>query len=97
MAGGQRAGVTPGVHDIGADPLFADVELHLDPASPCIDAADDAPAPDDDLENVPRPQDGDGDAIAISHRHLSSPGWPGLQMRSTPDGIHQDGLLPRGR
>jgi len=65
------AGVMTGTHDISADPLFADLahypwDVHLTPGSPCIDTANDAQAPPDDRDNIPRPQDGDGDTIAVS-------------------------------
>jgi hypothetical protein len=53
-----------GTGNIDADPSFLDRaggDLHLAPASPCIDAGSPAGAPAVDLESTPRPLDGNGD------------------------------------
>lgn len=51
-------GVTPGTHDISADPMLVDPangDFHLAPGSPCIDAGDPANYPPTDFEGDPRP------------------------------------------
>lgn len=51
-----------GTGNIDADPLFADGpggDLHLQPGSPCIDAADGDAAPETDLDGNPRYDDPD--------------------------------------
>ncbi|MHC4540233.1 MAG: choice-of-anchor Q domain-containing protein [Planctomycetota bacterium] len=55
----QGEGIWPGVGNINADPLFADADGRLLPASPCIDAGDDAAVPPGvttDLDGNPRIQ-----------------------------------------
>ena len=50
-----------------ADPQFVSLpytNFRLSPGSPLIDAADAGAAPEDDLDRVPRPFDGDGDLTA---------------------------------
>jgi predicted outer membrane repeat protein len=60
----------PGAGNMDADPLFIDPsagDFHLGPASPCIDAGNNA-APDlpaRDFEGDPRILDGDGDGTAV--------------------------------
>lgn len=57
-----------GTGNIHADPHFVDPangDFRLQPGSPCIDAGANAKAPDDDLQGTPRPQDGNGDGLAI--------------------------------
>ena len=57
----------PGHSNIDANPDFVSaVNFHLQAGSPCIDAANDAVAPDEDLEKTPRPLDGDGDGTATT-------------------------------
>ena len=57
-----------GLDDLVDDPLFLsswpDVDLHLQPASPAIDAGDNAFCPVEDATGVPRPMDGDNDGEA---------------------------------
>ena len=56
--GGDYWGVSPGPHDISADPLFVDAEgsdFHLASGSPCIDAGDPDFYPETDFEGEPRP------------------------------------------
>ena len=56
-AGGDYSGVSPGTHDISADPLLVDPtngDFHLAPGSPCIDAGDPKPSRSD-FEGDPRP------------------------------------------
>jgi RHS repeat-associated protein len=55
---GNYSGVTPGAHDISADPLFvnaANGDFHLSPGSPCIEAGDPNHYPLTDFEGEPRP------------------------------------------
>lgn len=62
----------PGVGNIAVPPLFVDAsgdDYHLLPGSPCIDAGTNTPVgglPAMDLEGNPRPQDGDGDCLAVA-------------------------------
>jgi hypothetical protein len=56
--GGDYFDVTPGPHDISADPLLVDPtngDYHLAPGSPCIDAGDPLNYPPTDFEGDPRP------------------------------------------
>jgi hypothetical protein len=58
----------PGPHDIIADPLLSGDDIHLLPASPCIDAGDPAypgEPNETDIDGQPRVADGDGDGNAI--------------------------------
>jgi hypothetical protein len=55
---GDYGNVTPGAHDISADPRLMDPangDYHLAPGSPCIDAGDPANYPPTDFEGDPRP------------------------------------------
>jgi len=55
---GDYVGVSPGPHDIAADPRFVDAaagDFHLLPDSPCIDAGDPYDYPLTDFEGDPRP------------------------------------------
>jgi hypothetical protein len=57
--GGNYYDVSPGVHDIGVDPLLVDPangDFHLAPDSPCIDAGDPVNYPPTDFEGDSRPQ-----------------------------------------
>ncbi len=57
-AGGNYSNISPGVHDISANPLLVDPEnsdFHLSPSSPCIDAGDPSNFPPTDFEGDPRP------------------------------------------
>ena len=57
----------PGHSNINDHPDFVSaVDFHLQAGSPCIDAANDAVAPNEDLEKTPRPLDGDGDGTATA-------------------------------
>jgi hypothetical protein len=51
--------------NISADPLFAK-KFHLQPTSPAIDVGTNAGAPPRDIDNDPRPLDGNGDGSAIT-------------------------------
>lgn len=56
----------PGGSSITNDPLFVDAQARdyrLQPDSPCIDAGTDVPI-DHDLDQLPRPMDGDGNGAA---------------------------------
>jgi predicted outer membrane repeat protein len=57
-----------GTDNIDDDPEFVTppIDLHLSFDSPCIDSGTNTGAPSDDMDGVSRPQDGDGDATAIS-------------------------------
>lgn len=60
-------GVNSGLHDRSDDPLLVDAagsNYHLDTASPLIDAGTNDRAPNHDMDNETRPQDGDGDGVA---------------------------------
>ena len=62
------AGVSPGPHDISADPMFVDAangNYALEPGSPAADAGTNEDAPNTDVDGLPRPQDGDGDGDAV--------------------------------
>jgi len=55
----------PGSHNIDANPDFVGLgNYHLLFGSPCIDSASNGYGPDDDLEGISRPRDGDGDTTA---------------------------------
>ncbi len=59
-----EGGWSSGDGNINSDPLFVAMDdYHLQGSSPCIDAGTNTAAPDHDLEQNPRPQDGDGDGI----------------------------------
>ena len=73
--GGDYVGVTPGVHDISADPLLVDPangDYHLSNGSPCIDAGDPVNYPATDFEGDPRPI---GPAPDIGVDEYRSLGW----------------------
>ena len=56
--GGNYSGLTPGAHDISADPLLIDPasgDIHLTSGSPCIDMGDPANYPPMDFEGDLRP------------------------------------------
>jgi len=54
-----------GSNNIDANPNFVGSDdYHLLFGSPCIDTASNGYGPDDDLESISRPRDGDGDATA---------------------------------
>ncbi|UCG57095.1 MAG: right-handed parallel beta-helix repeat-containing protein [Phycisphaerales bacterium] len=58
----------PGEDNIDIDPLFADTDYHLSPASPCIETGDNGAVPPGittDLDGNPRIVDADGDDIAV--------------------------------
>jgi hypothetical protein len=63
----QATGVYPGTGNINTDSLFVgggSYRLQMD--SLCIDAGTNSGAPDHDLDQTPRPLDGDGDGTAIT-------------------------------
>jgi hypothetical protein len=56
-----------GTGNIDMDPLFAGANNYrLQAGSPAIDSGTDSGAPDHDLNQIPRPQDGDGDGTATT-------------------------------
>ncbi len=55
---------TNGGGNIDADPLFLDSDLRLGFGSPAIETGTNTGCPSTDLDNLPRPADGDGDSIA---------------------------------
>lgn len=58
-----------GIGNIDTDPIFADEaagDFRLHPDSPCIDRGSNSAAPETDIIGVVRPQDGDGDTIAVA-------------------------------
>lgn len=64
------AQMSPGSHDLSADPLFVDpgiADFHLQPESPCIDVGDNsAPGlPPEDIDGDGRVLDGDCDGVAV--------------------------------
>lgn len=62
------SGLAAGTTDIGANPLFANSaagDYHLLPGSGCIDVGDSVGAPTVDLDNLPRPIDGDANGTAL--------------------------------
>jgi len=63
------AGLSPGAGDLAVDPRFAPAGLfdyRLERDSPCIDAGWNDSAPAVDIEEQPRPQDGNSDGIAVA-------------------------------
>ena len=56
-----------GTDHVEGDPLFADpgADFHLQAGSPAIDVGSALSAPGDDYEGNARPQDGDGNSVAI--------------------------------
>lgn len=59
-----------GSHSIKADPVFGDLargDFHLDAQSPCIDNGTGKPAPDVDLDAIPRPYGGGMDIGAYEY------------------------------
>ena len=56
-----------GSDNIDDDPEFVNspIDLHLQPGSPCIDTGTNTDAPDEDIDGLLRPQDGDGDGTAV--------------------------------
>jgi hypothetical protein len=66
--GQNYSGISAGVGDISADPLFMDAaynDYRLRKASPCIDAGSGTRAPGTDFEGDPRPLDGNLDGTAV--------------------------------
>jgi hypothetical protein len=59
----QASNVDPST-SVSADPLF-DAEHGVPPGSPAIDAGDNAACPPTDRRGMPRPQDGNGDAVVV--------------------------------
>jgi hypothetical protein len=54
----------PGTGNLNADPRF-ESGYHLPAGSPCIDSGSNLDAPAADLDGIVRPQDGNGDGLAI--------------------------------
>jgi len=72
-SGGDYVGVSPGPHDIAADPRFVDAavgDFHLRSDSPCIDAGDPYHRPETDFEGDPRPMGMEVDIGADEMRGL---------------------------
>jgi subtilisin family serine protease len=58
----------PHATDLACNPLFFDIsagDYHLLPGSGCIDKGISSGAPDDDMDGLARPRDGDGDGTAV--------------------------------
>jgi len=69
---GNYGGILPDLTgtdgNISINPLFVDMandDFHLMPSSPAIDAGTNEGAPPQDFDGNPRPEDGDGDGLAI--------------------------------
>jgi hypothetical protein len=81
--GGDYSGVTPGAHDISADPLLVDPtngDFHLSSGSPCIDAGDPVNYPATDFEGDPRPMGLAPDIGADEFRSLLTFSWRPVAM-----------------
>ncbi len=78
----------PGDGNTTNDPQFVDFaggDFRLSSNSPCIDAGDNAAAPTNDLDDAPRPLDGDGDGFAVSD--LGAYEFQGTAADSDGDGL----------
>ncbi|MCE5322328.1 right-handed parallel beta-helix repeat-containing protein [bacterium] len=83
---------TPDSTDISVDPLFTDSTLRdyrLMPNSPCIDSGNSTNAPPRDLDDNPRPLDGNADTVSIADIgcYEYCRGFSSIhQAKSLPDG-----------
>lgn len=60
------AGFTPDATNISVDPIFVDFaggNYHLSALSPCVDSGSDTLAPENDMDGLPRPMDGNSDGV----------------------------------
>jgi hypothetical protein len=74
-------GAPPPIESLFVDPAFASPaqkNYRLGTSSACIDASFEGAAPDDDLDGLPRPFDGNGDASAVSD--LGAYEYPGGEV-----------------
>lgn len=91
------AGVAPGVNDVHLAPGFMDAnasDFHLRPDSALVDAGSNRELLPNDIDGEPRPQDGNGDKVAVADIGADEY-WPGLHgvMTVDPDAAHPGDVL----
>ena len=87
----------PGEGNMNTPPLFVDPnegDYHLQSGSPCIDAGTNTGAPSEDKDGLFRPQDGNGDGLAIcdigTYEYIEMTVLsPGLNLVSFPQGFEK--------